>query len=243
MIYGVVGTLWKILDYQDQGSAKRKTSGAYSKTLRLLKDRLAYAEDYFLRSAERSAQIDYFIGMLLGIALVGAAVGWVLPRIGHPGLPPEAFLGSIVAGGIGGIVSVMSRMTYGGLVLNYEAGSMLLRVLGVFRPIMGSIFGASTLTLVMSGLLPVQVPTDPLKEISFFLIIAFIAGFSERWAQDMLVDAGRRITTGRGQAHGDGPDKPSLEPEGTQETFPSAKLSPIDKKQKRVGRGRGSRTE
>lgn len=240
MIYGVVSTLLGILDYQDQASARRKASGAYSRTLKLLKDRLAYAEDYFLRSVARVAQIDYFIGMLWGIAAIslgGAVFGLVLSRIGHPGLPLEPFIGSIVAGGIGGIVSVMSRMTYGGLVLNFEAGSMLLRLLGMFRPIMGSIFGASTVMLVVSGLLPIHVPTDPLKQISFFLIIAFIAGFTERWAQDMLVVAGRRIAADRGEARGDGPEKASSTPEGTEQTVPSDELSPIGKKQKTIRAG------
>jgi hypothetical protein len=84
-------------------------------------------------------------------------------------------------------VSVMTRMTRDQLSLNYESGVTTIRILGVIRPLLGALFGGALYLLLAGGLLTVaQTPKDETKLIYFYTGIAFVAGFSERWAQDVV---------------------------------------------------------
>ena len=59
----------------------------------------------------------------------------------------------------------------------------------------GASFGAAIYFLVAGSLMPIAVPAEAAKLPYFYAGLAFIAGFSERWAQDMLVKTGERIKT------------------------------------------------
>jgi hypothetical protein len=97
-----------------------------------------------------------------------------------------AFSGSLVAGGIGAIISVMQRMKTKQFNPDYEAGPGHNSRLGLNRPIIGAVFGVVLYLLMMSGLLPLDIPEDASKHLYYILIISFTAGFTERWAQGML---------------------------------------------------------
>ena len=63
---------------------------------------------------------------------------------------------------------------------------------GALRPIVGAIFGAVLHVLVTGGLLPLAMPDTAggQGELNmFFAGLAFLAGFSERWAQDTIVQS------------------------------------------------------
>lgn len=95
--------------------------------------------------------------------------------------------GSLISGGIGAIISVMTRMSSGEkLQIDYEAGPEQNRRLGAFRPMIGATMGLVLYFLMMSGLLPINVPDNSSTQLFFMLSIAFSAGFTERWAKDML---------------------------------------------------------
>ena len=87
-------------------------------------------------------------------------------------------------------MSVMTRMTRDQLSLNYESGKATIRLLGVIRPLLGALFGAALYLLLAGDLLKLGAPTQPTKLIYFYTGIAFIAGFSERWAQDVVTRTG-----------------------------------------------------
>jgi uncharacterized membrane protein YeaQ/YmgE (transglycosylase-associated protein family) len=189
---------------------------ADSGILVFLRGEFADAQKFVSRSAQRGAQFDYFVGMLWGVVGLAIAV-FVLSRVRVSSLNPERFLGSLVAGGIGAVVSVMSRMTFGKLVLKYEAGSRFLRTLGVFRPLIGAVSGTVLYILVESSLLPIAGPTDASKQLYFFVGIAFLAGFSERWAQDMLAVArvrAKRSAEEEGELGGDEEREPGPKEKG-----------------------------
>jgi hypothetical protein len=44
-----------------------------------------------------------------------------------------------------------------------------------------------------STLLPIQLPDNPADEVFFFTSVAFLAGFSERFAQDVFLRSGRAV--------------------------------------------------
>jgi hypothetical protein len=80
----------------------------------------------------------------------------------------------------------LTRITSGGLTLDYQVGRNLLILVGGFRPLIGAVFGATLFFLVAGNLLPIAVPQDSWQQLYFYCGLAFIAGFSERMAQDRL---------------------------------------------------------
>jgi hypothetical protein len=162
-----------------------------------MKHELKDVKDYFIRSAQRRVRIEYFKGMLLGLFIVSIEailvyIGLVRLSIVTGTLP--AIVGSLIMGGVGALVSVMSDMSKGKLQLDYEAGKKQIFFFGAFRPEVGSILGVVIFILMLSSLLPVTVPEDMSTLLYFSLIIGFFAGFTERWARDMLGLAQSRIS-------------------------------------------------
>jgi hypothetical protein len=75
--------------------------------------------------------------------------------------------------------------------LEYEVGRKTIRRLGSFRPLIGAIFGVAAYFIVQSGLLQIE-PAEG-NEFFFFTIVAFLAGFSERWTKVIFDGAGSRL--------------------------------------------------
>jgi hypothetical protein len=59
--------------------------------------------------------------------------------------------------------------------------------LGAIRPVIGAVLGVASFVLVNGGLLSLAPPAAISNHTLYFAGIAFLAGFSERFAQDMLV--------------------------------------------------------
>src|SRR5256885_920954 len=160
-------------------------------TLRIQSEELARVDRDFRRYAQRDAQITYFGGMLLG--LLGATVtavltGWVLSRTAVSLHARDDVIGAFCAGSVGAFVSVMARMSSDRLTLRFRTGRFYLRLLGAFRPLIGALLAVALYFLIVAGILNVfKVPGDHRLQFYFFCGVGFLAGFSERWAQDMLV--------------------------------------------------------
>jgi hypothetical protein len=141
------------------------------------------------REARQATLGFYLLGMLVG--MVGGAVLLpvavvVMPRIGLPEHVRLALVLSVVAGGIGAVTSVMVRITRGQTsIIDSRQGPWLTLVAGVFRPWAGAVFGVVLYVLVFAGSVPVDIPDHAPHH--FFAGLAFLAGFSERWAQDTIV--------------------------------------------------------
>ena len=88
-------------------------------------------------------------------------------------------------------------------------------MLGAFRPVIGMVMGAAMWVLTASGVLTI-LPSDPSKLTFFRILTAFLAGFSERWAQDMLGSTTRQIA-GRSASSSGSIENP--------EHMPSAKVT------------------
>ena len=83
------------------------------------------------------------------------------------------------------------RTTEKGFVVDYEIGRQGLHILGSYRPLIGAITGLAVYFLAQTTLLQI----DPsLKKFDFFVVLAFLAGFSERWAQVLLGGAQKGIS-------------------------------------------------
>jgi hypothetical protein len=166
---------------------------------------LARIERYYLRTAAKAGRIVYVSGMLSGatfIASVCSAVAIVLTQRSHPwNHDVRLLLLCAGAGAVGALVSVLSRMSAATdkFAVDFEVGRPLLRRLGLYKPLVGSVFGVSLYFLLASGLLMTQPPSKH-KVIYFYAIAAFLAGFSERFTGVMFGGA-ERLLSGDEQAH------------------------------------------
>ena len=143
-------------------------------------------EAYYKGAANGQAQIVYFAGM----ALVVARARRSSPRSGSRSTW-AAPVAALVAGAIGALVSVVQRINSGQFDLDYDVGRPYALFLGGLRPLIGGAFAMVITFAFTGGLLHLPVAeneTKPDRRLAL-LVISFLAGFSERWAQDTLVAA------------------------------------------------------
>jgi hypothetical protein len=145
-------------------------------------------ESYYQRAAVRSGQIVYIGGMLLGtlplVLLVVLAL--VLKLADSNDTAVRIGLFCFATGGVGALMSVMSRMTSNRVRVDWEFGKDTLRTLGALRPFVGGVFGLMTFFALKSGVVALDIANSS-KSAYFYILFAFAAGFSERLAQDMLL--------------------------------------------------------
>ena len=162
---------------------------------------LAAAEKHYANAADKVARMVYVSGMLAGVAvlpviavLAGLAI-WIFGALDLHASGTQAFFACIAAGALGAVVSVLSRMAspvrFG---LDPEIGRRALFCLGIYRPLVGSIFGLAVFFLLQSSLL--QVASD--RKFAGYVVAAFLGGFSERFVKVMLHGAETSIGGGAG---------------------------------------------
>jgi len=150
---------------------------------RTLEQELESTEAYYLTAVRRQARIHYMLGMLIGLPLAGL-VAYILYSF-HD-LPTNMSI-AFAAGAAGALVSVMERLTSGKLEMNHEVGRAINVTLGLMRPFIGALFAVALYFFISGDLVSVfQLPDDPQTQRYFFAGLAFLAGFSERFAQDMV---------------------------------------------------------
>ena len=94
----------------------------------------------------------------------------------------ELVLVIAIAGAVGSAVSIMVRIQDNESLK--ENDPTILFLIGLFKPIIGVAFALFVFAVLKSQLLPVQVVTP--NEYYFFTALAFVAGFSERFAKDIV---------------------------------------------------------
>lgn len=163
----------------------REPSESFEKRVWMVSPEIAEAEATFERAAQRYARGRYSQGMVLGVVAIGLFCGALAIAFNIHHVP--AWYGvAVLAGGVGAIVSVLQRMASGKLKLEYDAGDSTLIILGAVRPLVGAIFGTVLFCAINGGWLP-AVKVETHHELAFYAVLGFLAGFNERFAQDMLV--------------------------------------------------------
>ena len=189
LAFGVITSLLGTLDSRRAPGFDPAAPSSDPAELECLEVELARAERYYARSSQRTAQLEYFIGMLLlGLPLLIVAVG-AAAIVTSTDLLSSPLLVSLLAGGVGAIVSVMNRMTSGGLVLVAESGKAIIRLLGAIRPLLGGVLGLALYVLLSAGLVSIAATPNDGNEVLVAAGLGFLAGFSERFAQDMIAGA------------------------------------------------------
>lgn len=166
------------------------------------------SELYYREMSVRSAQIVYVGGMALGlVAVVTGAVGvWKLEYGG------DQFLACAIAGAVGGIASVMLRMTSAdeGFEVDPELGRWSLRTFGAMRSVLGAVFGLTLYFALESQFINIDIGDDG-QQAFVYALIAFVGGFSERLAKDVIDSAEMTIA----QAVAAGVNQPASAQPGT----------------------------
>ncbi len=193
MVFSIIVALLGALD-QPPGQRRSRPFSSDLRAVESLEAELEQARHYYDRSAQHQAQVEYFRGMAAGLVLLLLCLIGLGQVVAAPDLLNEPLLAAPLAGGAGAIVSVMTRMTRDQLTLNYESGMATIRLLGLIRPLLGALFGGALYLLLAGGLITgAQTPSDATRLIYFYTGIAFVAGFSERWAQDVVTGRSRAL--------------------------------------------------
>lgn len=187
--------LLSLIDARSENSPQANKAAVAIELRELADVRRGYRE-----AANGDAQLVYFAGMAVGIAAL--AVLYVVGSnvLEQPGVRESIIVGCLVSGAVGAVVSVIARVNSGSFALDSDVARGYTLFLGSLRPWIGSIFGLLIYFAVTSNFVQVfDVPTGDTASFYFFCVLAFAAGFSERWAQDTLTGG----LTGRGHAKDD----------------------------------------
>jgi hypothetical protein len=156
-------------------------SDRYRATIAQAHERLERASRLLDEAGQRTAIARYGRGMLIGtviVALIAGAMAGLLLLAGED----LVYALPLVAGACGAGVSVLQRMTAPTFRMELESGNLV--VFGAVRPFVGAVFG-----LVVFGLLEAELlnltPEDG-SQIALYGVLAFAAGFNERFAPDAL---------------------------------------------------------
>jgi hypothetical protein len=138
--------------------------------------------EYYCEAANGQAQLVYFGGMatvMLVVAAIGSlwlSISWAAP------------IAALIAGAIGAVVSVIQRINSGSFEVDYDVGGPYAFFLGGLRPLIGGAFAVAISFAFDGGLLHLPVAANEATNDRrlALLVIGFLAGFSERFAQDTL---------------------------------------------------------
>jgi hypothetical protein len=156
-------------------------------------------ERYYDRAANKAARIIYCGGMLLGLlvaALLGGVVAFGIDQV-FGVVDPHArstqlFFAAYAGGAVGAVISVLTRMKQEDFNLDYEVGRAQSVMLGAFRPFIGAAFGLAVYYAIEGGLMQLPTPKGG-NRLYFITLLAFAAGFSERWTQVVMGSATKTV--------------------------------------------------
>jgi hypothetical protein len=145
----------------------------------------------FTEDASKKASLRWYllglpVGALVGFLLIVVAETWSMTLVGAP---TQLVKVCFACGAVGAIVSVMTRISRGLKLIDSQQGHLVTILAGAFRPLIGAIFGLALYVFVQGGLIPIATPEGDGPEALFFAALAFLSGFSERWAQDTIVQS------------------------------------------------------
>jgi hypothetical protein len=141
------------------------------------------AEDIFIRHLQSKNRLWYLVGVAMGILIL------VLCAFGVRQLPeglitlvkPQLIPALIFFAGLGSVVSLLLRLS--ALDLVKEISRPILVISGLGRPFVASAFALVVYLVLDSHLVTLSLSTQDERT---YLVISFLCGFSERFAQDLL---------------------------------------------------------
>ena len=151
-----------------------------------LQDIAGYAGE----AGKRAARMVYLKGLLWGVLVLAAlapALAYVLSYVSVPDVDSTLFVGCLIAGSLGAVMSVLIRLGGDSLDVDHQFGREYLTSLAALRPLIGAVF-AVLLYFAFKGNLVRQVDVSGrgAGEFAFFVTSSFAVGFSERFAKQIV---------------------------------------------------------
>jgi hypothetical protein len=151
---------------------------------------LHYIAGYAGEAGKRAARVVYLKGLLWGalaLAALAPALAYVLSSVSVPDVDSTLFVGCLVAGSLGAVMSVLIRLGGDSLDVDHQFGREYLTSLAALRPLIGAVF-AVLLYFAFKGNLVKQVDVSGrgAGEFAFFVTASFAVGFSERFAKQIV---------------------------------------------------------
>jgi hypothetical protein len=149
---------------------------------------------------QRQSRFSYFGGTFAGAALaIGLVVllafadrAWWSHQVAA-----GPFLAAGMFGAFGAVASVFGRIAGSGLIIDYTAGLWQKRLLGGLRSVVGALLGIAAHFVLVGGVLGGQLVTGNARTaFAFFALVGFAAGFTERFATDLIERAGQLVGGG-----------------------------------------------
>lgn len=169
------------------------------------REELREIERYYERAGSNAGRIVYFWGMMTGILALVVVAPALLALLFFDDITVRTLrplFACYIAGALGALVSVMSRMNKGAgaFSIDFEVGRPTLRRLGSFRPVLGAVFGVVTYFVLEAGIIPLAFDGDKSEaereQFFYYASLAFVAGFSERWTKILLGVVERQVPGG-----------------------------------------------
>ena len=188
---------------------ERRSSRAEMRTLTAhAHSELDHVENYYLRAGMQASRMVYVQGMVWGVLLAAALAAVTVVGVHlFTGLDAhdqnfQTFIATYAAGAVGAVMSVLSRMgaTPGpgrgqGFTIDFEVGRKSVRKLGALRPLTGAVFALALYFAMKSQLLTFPIPNAK-QPVYFYLVIGFVAGFSERVTSVLLSTTAEKVLPG-----------------------------------------------
>ncbi len=183
-LYLVAASASHLLSLADEATAPKDEAEAKA-ALKGEQDAIDKAWRYYEDAANGQAQIIYFAGMAAVALAISLSAGLFLSVEWKVGVA------ALVAGAVGAVISVVQRINKGGFHVEYDVGRPYAFFLGGLRPLIGGAFAIAIAYAFDSGILhlPISQAADAEQQHLALTVVSFLAGFSERWAQDTLTSA------------------------------------------------------
>jgi hypothetical protein len=188
-LFGLISTLLSALVVADTAEVQSNRVVVTVESVGRELDKLA---TFVQSSARRTA-----LGLYLAGLPIGALLGGVLVLLAGESLTIDNYIPNnllpicLASGAIGAVISVMARVSRGeALDVDSDKGNVVTLLAGSFRAIIGAVL----CVLIRGGILPLDVPDPEETSCLFFAGLAFLAGFTERWAQDTIVSSAPKVS-------------------------------------------------
>ena len=137
------------------------------------------------------------LGLLAHAVILAAALfalSRVLPCGPGDGKASVCWVRMAIAGAVGGGTSLLARLSAIAALSRWssEGDPLQLFYTGLLKPVVGIVGGLFAYSAVSTGLVTIQVPGPEGSAALFYTALAFLAGFSERFAKDLTDAAGGR---------------------------------------------------
>lgn len=146
----------------------------------------------FLRTGHPAIQVllglatNLYLALPFALALLSSAVNTIY----IPGESKSTYMLVGIAGAIGSIVSILVRIQdFDDQKAEHRS---ILFFTGFFKPMIGIASALFALMVLKAGLMPIRLPATE-AQIFFFVALAFVAGFSERLAGDLVTSTENKL--------------------------------------------------